>query len=131
VLALGSYSGAYVAEIVRAGLRGVPRGQTEAGLATGLSRRQVFVRIVIPQALADVAPSLAGVFSQLIKDSSLASVIGVADLTFSAGAIEGETFKTFEAYTGITLLYLVAVTAVTRLSLWVFARPGGDIAVRE
>ncbi len=128
VLALASYSGAYVAEIVRAGLRGVARGQTEAGKATGLPGFTILLHIVVPQALADVAPSLAGVFSQLIKDSSLASVIGVAELTFSAGAIEGESFRTFEAYAGITLLYLVVVTAMTRLTLMVFGRPAADVA---
>jgi His/Glu/Gln/Arg/opine family amino acid ABC transporter permease subunit len=120
VLALASYSGAYMAEVVRAGLQGVPAGQTEAARALGLSGWQAFRRVVIPQALANVAPSMAGLFSQLIKDSSLASVIGVAELTFDAGAIEGETFRTFEAYAGITLLYLVVVTIATRVTIALF-----------
>jgi His/Glu/Gln/Arg/opine family amino acid ABC transporter permease subunit len=117
VLGLSLYSGAYVAEIVRSGLQGVPAGQRAAGLASGLSPRQVLRHIVYPQALRIVAPSLAGLFSQLIKDSSLASVISVAELTFVAGAIEGDTFRTFEAYIGITVLYLVAVTAISEITL--------------
>lgn len=117
VLGLSLYSGAYVAEIVRSGLQGVPAGQRAAGLASGLSPRQVMRHIVYPQALRIVAPSLAGLFSQLIKDSSLASVISVAELTFVAGAIEGDTFRTFEAYIGITVLYLVAVTAISEITL--------------
>lgn len=117
VLGLSLYSGAYVAEIVRSGLQGVPAGQRAAGLASGLSPRQVLRLIVYPQALRIVAPSLAGLFSQLIKDSSLASVISVAELTFVAGAIEGDTFRTFEAYIGITVLYLIAVTAISQLTL--------------
>jgi His/Glu/Gln/Arg/opine family amino acid ABC transporter permease subunit len=117
VLGLSLYSGAYVAEIVRSGLQGVPAGQRAAGLASGLSLREVLRHIVYPQALRIVAPSLAGLFSQLIKDSSLASVISVAELTFVAGAIEGDTFRTFEAYIGITVLYLVAVTAISQITL--------------
>ena len=117
VLGLSLYSGAYVAEIVRSGLQGVPAGQRAAGLASGLTPREVLHHIVYPQALRIVAPSLAGLFSQLIKDSSLASVISVAELTFVAGAIEGDTFRTFEAYIGITVLYLVAVTVISQITL--------------
>jgi His/Glu/Gln/Arg/opine family amino acid ABC transporter permease subunit len=117
VLGLSLYSGAYVAEVVRSGVQAVPAGQRAAGLASGLSPRLVLRHIVYPQALRIVAPSLAGLFSQLIKDSSLASVISVAELTFVAGAIEGDTFRTFEAYIGITVLYLIAVTAISQITL--------------
>ena len=117
VLGLSLYSGAYVAEIVRSGVQAVSAGQRSAGLASGLSPRLVLRHIVYPQALRIVAPSLAGLFSQLIKDSSLASVISVAELTFVAGAIEGDTFRTFEAYIGITVLYLIAVTAISQITL--------------
>ncbi len=120
VLALTFYSGSFVAEVVRSGIQSVPRGQEAAALATGLTRRQALLYIVYPQALRNVAPSLAGIFSQLIKDSSLASVISVAELTFQAGAIEGETFRTFEAYIGISVAYLVIVTAVSQLTLFLF-----------
>jgi len=113
-LALMVYCGAFVAEIVRAGIQSVPAGQAAAAQALGLTRQQTLVKIVYPQALRIIAPSLAGVFSQLIKDSSLASVVSVGELTFQAGEIEGVTFRTFEAYIGITLVYLVIVTAVTR-----------------
>lgn len=117
VLALAIYSGAYVAEIVRAGIQSVPAGQTAAGLASGLAPRQILIHIVYPQALRIVAPSLTGLLSQLIKDSSLASVISVGELTFAAGAIEGDTFRTFEAYIGVTVLYLVTVTAISQATL--------------
>ena len=88
-----------------------------AGLASGLTPRQALCHIVYPQALRIVAPSLAGLFSQLIKDSSLASVVSVGELTFQAGAIEGITFRTFEAYIGISLIYLVVVTVVSQGTL--------------
>ena len=117
VLALTLYSGSYVAEIVRSGIQSVPAGQWAAAHASGLSPGQTLIHVIYPQALRIVAPSLAGLFSQLIKDSSLASVISVGELTFVAGAIEGDTFRTFEAYIGITLLYLILVTAVSQAAL--------------
>lgn len=113
VAALALYSGAYVAETVRSGLGAVPRGQRQAALATGLKPRQALIFVVFPQTLRIVTPSLASVCSQLIKDSSLASVITVAELTYRASAIEGQTFRTFEVYIAISLLYLALVTLVT------------------
>jgi His/Glu/Gln/Arg/opine family amino acid ABC transporter permease subunit len=113
VAALTLYSGAYVAETVRAGLGAVARGQRLAALATGLTPRQALFYVIYPQALRIITPSLASVFSQLIKDSSLASVITVAELTYQASAIEGQTFRTFEIYITISLLYLALVTLVT------------------
>lgn len=113
VAALTLYSGAYVAETVRSGLGAVPGGQRLAALATGLTPRQSLLYVVYPQALRIIAPSLASLFSQLIKDSSLASVIAVAELTYQASAIEGQTFRTFEVYITISLLYLALVTVAT------------------
>lgn len=115
VLGLSIYSGAYVAEIVRSGIGSVPRGQFLAAFAIGLTPFQALRFVIFPQVLRIVAPSLASLMSQLIKDSSLASVIAVADLTYQAGAIEGQTFRTFEIYITISLLYLLLVTAVSRI----------------
>jgi His/Glu/Gln/Arg/opine family amino acid ABC transporter permease subunit len=120
VLALSIYCGSFVTEVVRSGLQSVPAGQYDAGIALGLRPFRVFRLITLPQALAFVAPSLASIFSQLVKDSSLASVIAVAELTFTAGAIEGTTFRTFEAYIGITIFYLATVTLVTRGAIALF-----------
>ncbi len=117
VVGLSLYSGAYVAEVVRAGIGAVGRGQMQAALATGLTRFQTMRLVVYPQALRIIASSLASLFSQLIKDSSLASVIAVAELTYQAGAIEGQTFRTFEVYITISLIYLVLVTAASQLVL--------------
>jgi His/Glu/Gln/Arg/opine family amino acid ABC transporter permease subunit len=118
VLGLSLYSGAYVAEVVRAGIGAVRRGQMQAALATGLTRFQA-MRFVDPQALRMIAPSLASLFSQLIKDSSLASVIAVSELTYEAGAIDGQTFRTFEVYITISVLYLILVTAASQLVMLV------------
>ncbi len=115
VLGLSLYSGAYVAEVVRTGIGAVRRDQFQAALATGLTRFQAMRLVVYPQALRMIAPSLASLFSQLIKDSSLASVIAVSELTYQAGAIDGQTFRTFEVYITISLLYLVLVTVASQL----------------
>jgi His/Glu/Gln/Arg/opine family amino acid ABC transporter permease subunit len=113
VFGLALYSGAYVAEIVRSGIGAVPQGQTLSALATGLTPRQALLLVIYPQALRIITPSLASISSQLIKDSSLASVITVAELTYQASAIEGQTFRTFEVYIVISLLYLLLVSAVS------------------
>jgi His/Glu/Gln/Arg/opine family amino acid ABC transporter permease subunit len=126
-LGLAIYSSAYMAETVRAGIRGVAQGQMRAALATGLTRFQALRLVVYPQALRIVAPSLASLASQLIKDSSLASVIAVAELTYEAGAIEGQSFRTFETYITVSLIYLVLVTLVT----WLFAFAAGADGPRQ
>jgi His/Glu/Gln/Arg/opine family amino acid ABC transporter permease subunit len=128
VLGLSLYSGAYVAEVVRAGIGAVGRGQMQAALATGLTPFQSMRYVVYPQALRIIAPSLASLFSQLIKDSSLASVIAVAELTYEAGAIDSQTFRTFEVYITISLIYLVLVTAASQLVLLI---PGSRDAAAE
>jgi His/Glu/Gln/Arg/opine family amino acid ABC transporter permease subunit len=119
VLGLSLYSGAYVAEVVRAGIGSVRRGQMQAALATGLTRFQAFRLVIYPQALRIISPSLASLFSQLIKDSSLASVIAVSELTYEAGAIDGQTFRTFEVYITISVLYLILVTVASQLVMLV------------
>ena len=126
VLGLSLYSGAYVAEIVRAGIGAVPRGQALAAIASGLTHGQAMLLVVYPQALRIVAPSIASVLSQIIKDSSLASVITVAEITYQAAAIEGQTFRAFEVYMTIWLLYLVLVTAATYGLLLVPVTGAGD-----
>jgi len=118
VFGLSIYSGAYAAEIVRTGLLSIPSGQSEASAALGLGRWHTLRLVIYPQAFRMIAPSLASLFSQLIKDSSLASVIAVGELAYQAGAIEADTFRTFEVYATVTVLYLVLVTAVSHALLW-------------
>jgi ABC-type amino acid transport system permease subunit len=117
VLGLAIYSAAYVGEVVRGGINAVARGQSYAALATGLTRAQTLRFVIYPQALRIIAPSLASLFSQLIKDSSLASVITVAELTFVASAIESDTFRSFEVYITISVFYIVLVVAASNLVL--------------
>jgi ABC-type amino acid transport system permease subunit len=95
-------------------LLSVSPGQHEAARALGLTPWRALRLVVYPQAFRVIAPSLASLFSQLIKDSSLASVIAVGELAYEAGAIESDTFRTVEVYTTITVLYLLIITAVSQ-----------------
>jgi His/Glu/Gln/Arg/opine family amino acid ABC transporter permease subunit len=136
VLALTIYSSSYVSEIVRAGITSLPRGQRQAAAASGLTPMQSLRLVVYPQVFRAIAPSLASVFSQLIKDSSLASVIAVAEITYQAGALDGLTFRTFEIYAAILVLYLVLVTIVNQALAWVLRRrvsrtPGDENVARK
>ncbi len=116
-LGLSIYSGAYAAEIVRGGLLAVPAGQADAARALGLQRWQTLRLVTLPQALRVIAPSLASLFSQLIKDSSLASVIAVAELTYQASEVEADTFRSIEVYTTVAVLYLLLVNLISRVVL--------------
>jgi His/Glu/Gln/Arg/opine family amino acid ABC transporter permease subunit len=123
-LGLSIYSGAYAAELIRTGLTSVPVQQAEAATALGLRRWAALRLVIYPQAFRIIAPSLASLSSQLIKDSSLASVVAVGELAYQAGAVDSDTFRTFEVYATITVLYLVLVTVVSQVILRLAPRTG-------
>lgn len=106
VLALTVNAAAYVAEIVRAGVDGLPRGQIEAGKALGLTGRQIFFDIVLKPSLRSVYPGLCSQFLLLMLTTSVVSSISVKDLTYMTQMIEGQTFRSFEAYFTSTAIYL-------------------------
>ncbi|MCY4451665.1 MAG: amino acid ABC transporter permease [Immundisolibacterales bacterium] len=107
VICLSMFSGAYVTEIVRAGIQSIPRSQIEAGASIGLSRFKVMRLVVLPQALQRVIPPLAGQFIILIKDSSLVSLISIQELTFYALEIAVSTTQVFEVWIFVGFLYFV------------------------
>jgi polar amino acid transport system permease protein len=115
--ALGLFAGAYVAEIVRAGIQAIPKGQMEAARSLGMTLPQAMREIILPQAFKKILPPLSGTFISLIKDSSLVSVIAITDLTKSGREIITSTFATFEIWLVVAAMYLV-VTSV--LSQFVF-----------
>jgi ABC-type amino acid transport system permease subunit len=100
------YHGARMAEIIRAGIQSIPKTQIEGALSTGLSVPQTYRLIVIPIALRLIVPPLTNDSLGLLKNSSLAMTIGVAELTFATRQIETYTAKAFEAFTAGTLIYL-------------------------
>lgn len=112
---LAFFTGAYITEIVRAGIQSVPRSQIEAGNSLGLSRLQIARLIVLPQALRNVLPPLAGQFIQMIKDSSLVSLVSVQELTFAAQEIQVSTQKVFEVLLFAGALYFVICYSLSAL----------------
>lgn len=117
-LALSLYGSSFLAEIWRGALQSIPRGQWEAGYALGLTRPQSLRLIILPQALALAIAPTVGFLVQLVKNTSLASVIGVVELSREAQLVNGATFAPFAVYACTALLYLllcVPLTACSRL----------------
>jgi polar amino acid transport system permease protein len=104
---LACFAGAYVTEIVRAGIQSIHRGQTEAARSLGMSYAQSMRYIILPQALRRILPPLAGQFISLIKDSSLLGIIAIRDLTKAAREIVSASLQPFEVYLLLGALYLV------------------------
>ena len=115
IAALTLFTSAYMSEIVRAGITGIPKGQMEAAISTGLSHGQAMFYIVLPQALRNMIPSFVNQFLNLMKNSSLAMTIGVAELMYQARQVESYTFKGFEAFSAATLVYLALSFLITGL----------------
>lgn len=107
-------SGAYVAEIIRAGINAVPQGQFEAARSLGLSQLQTMKSIVMPQAIKNILPALGNEFVTVIKESSVVSVIGVGDLMFQAGVVQGASFKPFLPIVIVSIIYFVLTFTLSR-----------------
>jgi polar amino acid transport system permease protein len=122
VLALSLYSAAYLAEVFRGGLLGVPRGLREAGLAIGLTEGQIRRRIILPVMLRSVLPALGSTFIGLFKDTSLAAAIAVPELTFEARKINVETFRVIETWIVASGLYVATCSILAALLRRVEAR---------
>ncbi|KJS28957.1 MAG: ABC transporter permease [Desulfatitalea sp. BRH_c12] len=120
--ALAIFAGAYVAEIVRAGIQSISRGQMEAARSLGMNGFQAMFHIILPQALKRILPPLAGQFISLIKDSSLVSVIAITDLTKSGREIITSTFATFEVWLTVAAMYLVVTSILSQLVFYLERR---------
>ncbi len=107
VASLACFAGAYVTEIVRAGIQSIHRGQTEAARSLGMSYAQCMLHIILPQALRRILPPLAGQFISLIKDSSLLGVIAIRELTKAGREAVSASLQAFEIYLVVAVLYLV------------------------
>ena len=107
ILALMLSYAAYIAEIFRAGIQSIDKGQIEAAKALGMNGRQIFVLIVFPQVIRTILPPLGNDFIAMIKDSALVSVLGVADVTQLGKVYASGTFRFFETYNMVTFIYLV------------------------
>ena len=114
-LILAAFSGAYISEIIRAGIEGVGKSQLETARAIGLTTRQTYRFVIFPQAIRQILPALAGQFVSLVKDSSLLSVIAVAELANAASNVNSNTLKPFESYLPLAVGYLIITLPI---SLW-------------
>jgi len=115
ILAMTLNMAAYTTEIVGAGLDAVPRGQREAALALGLRQRLVFIKIVLPQALQVIYPALTSQIVIMMLESSVVSQIAVRELTYEADMLQARTFRAFETYLVVTLVYLGLSVVLRRL----------------
>ena len=113
VIAFGLNSAAYVSEIMRGGINSVDKGQLEAGRALGLSYPVAMVRIVVPQAIKNIVPTLGNEFIALIKDTSVAGFISVIDLTRAFQNMANSTYEFIVPYLMLALFYLVIVVLIT------------------
>lgn len=116
-IALTVFTGAYIAEIVRGGIQNIPSGQFEAAYSTGLNYFQTMRRIILPQALKQMIPAIVGQFIAIFKDTSLAFVIGVMELTYVAQILNNRLMVyPFEIYTTIAVLYFICCYAMSVLA---------------
>ncbi|HIY07805.1 MAG TPA: amino acid ABC transporter permease [Firmicutes bacterium] len=115
MLSFGINSGAYVAEIIRAGILSVDRGQTEAGRSLGLSQNVTMRYIVLPQAVKNILPALFNEFIALVKETSVAPMIAVRELTMVSTVIKSRTFNAYVPLLAVAAIYLVIVLGLTAL----------------
>ena len=115
ILAFGFNSGAYVAEIIRAGITSIDDGQMEAARSLGLSYVQGLRAVVLPQAIRNVLPALGNEFIVLLKDTSIASFIALRDLSKGGEIIRSQTYDAFMPFLMVAAIYLVLVMIFTRL----------------
>jgi polar amino acid transport system permease protein len=118
VIALTIYTSAFIAEDIRSGVLSIPKEQMEAARSSGFSYIRSMQYIILPQAVRITIPPLIGQFLNLMKNSSLAMTIGVAELTYQARQVESYTFKGFEAFTAATLVYLGLSIIITVAVTW-------------
>lgn len=122
LITLSLFEGAYITEIVRAGIQSIEKGQWEASAALGFSRWQQMRYVVLPQAVQRILPPLAGQFISTIKDSAIVSVISIQELTFQGMELMASTYLTFEIWITITIMYLMLTLscslAVERLEIY-------------
>ncbi len=116
VLALSLFEGAYAAEIIRAGITSIHRGQWEAAHSLGLSTRHTYSQVILPQALRRMLPPLTSQAVSLIKDSALVSTVAIYDLTMQGQVVVAETFLTFEIWFTVAAMYLVITVALSYIA---------------
>ncbi len=122
VLGLTMNYTAYMAEVFRSGIQAIPKGQWEAGASVGMSRRLMLRRIILPQAIRIIVPSIGNFFVSIFKDSALVSVITMRDLMFSGQLLASATYKHFEIFTMVAVIYFLISYPSAKFVEWIEMR---------
>ena len=115
ILIVSINTGAYMAEIVRGGIISIDKGQFEGAMSIGMTHSQTMFRVIIPQVMRNILPSVSNEFVINIKDTSVLNVIGVTELYYFAGIIKRQSFETFQTYLVVCVLYFILTFTITRL----------------
>lgn len=115
IMALSINSAAYVAEIIRAGIQAVDKGQMEAARSLGMTHAMAMRYIIIPQAVKNILPALGNEFIVVIKESSIVSVIGIGELMYNADTVRGNTYKAFEPLMVAAFMYFIMTFTLSKL----------------
>ena len=126
ILIVSINTGAYMAEIVRGGIISIDRGQFEGTMSIGMTHAQTMFKVIIPQVMRNILPSVSNEFVINIKDTSVLNVIGVTELYYFAGIIKRQNFQTFQTYLVVCILYFILTFTVTRLLRWVERKLDGN-----
>lgn len=113
---------AYVAEVIRAGITSIRKGQVQAGLAIGMSGAQIIRQILLPQAIVRMLPAFGSIVSVTIKDTAIAAVIAVPELMRQAETVAGQSYRPIEVFTTVMVIYFLLIFPVTRLIDWYYIR---------
>ena len=119
-------TGAYMAEIVRGGIISIDKGQFEGAMSIGMTHSQTMFKVIIPQVMRNILPSVSNEFVINIKDTSVLNVIGVTELYYFAGIIKRQSFETFQTYLVVCVLYFILTFTVTRLLRFVERKLDGN-----
>ncbi|MFE4713554.1 amino acid ABC transporter permease [Paenibacillus sp. NPDC056722] len=122
VIAITLNASAFIAEIVRAGIEAVDKGQMEAARSLGMSRSLAMRLVIMPQAIKNILPAIGNEFVNIIKASSMASVIGVGELTLAAKIVQGATYLALEPLIISAVFYLILTFSLGRLMSWIERR---------
>ena len=126
ILIVSINTGAYMAEIVRGGIISIDRGQFEGAMSIGMTHAQTMFKVIIPQVMRNILPSVSNEFVINIKDTSVLNVIGVTELYYFAGIIKRQNFQTVQTYLVVCILYFILTFTVTRLLRWVERKLDGN-----
>ena len=126
ILIVSVNTGAYMAEIVRGGIISIHKGQFEGAMSIGMTHSQTMFKVIIPQVMRNILPSVSNEFVINIKDTSVLNVIGVTELYYFAGIIKRQSFETFQTYLVVCVLYFILTFTVTRLLRFVERKLDGN-----